>query len=124
MAETEKTLSDASTLSARMRKVIYTDRAGYKRAAMIRDDDPDEMASKGIPVDPPDLEHLDWEGIKRDIHNNLVSAGITTWADIVRGQNTVTGVVTRVLKKHIVRLYRFEEKERLEEMSNQEVTNG
>jgi len=93
-----------------MKKVVWTDRAGYLRAAMIRDDDPDEMAEAGIPLNPPDLEDLDWEGIKRDIHNSLVQSELYTWKDVLRLQNAISGIVSRVMKQHIVRLYRFEDK--------------
>ncbi len=109
MATTAEALKSASERGSRMRKVVYTDRAGYFRAAWIRDDDPDEMAEMGIPIDPPDLETLDWEGIKRDIHNALVHAELFTWQDVLRQQNSVGSLVARVIKRHIVRLYRFED---------------
>lgn len=92
-----------------MRTVEYEDRAGYIRATLIRDDDPDEMAEQGIPLEPPDLELLDWEGIRRDIHNSLVHARLFTWQDVLKKQNAVGGIVARVIKRHIVRLYRFED---------------
>lgn len=94
-----------------MRTVYYEDRAGYLRAAMIRDDDPDELAPAGIPLDPPNLEDLDWEGIKRDIHNSLVKANLFTWKDVLRQQNAISGIVARVLKRHIVNVYKFEEQD-------------
>lgn len=92
-----------------MKTVIYEDKGGYLRAAMIRDEDPDSMAAAGIPVEVPNLEDLDWEGIKRDIHNNLTRSGLFTWQDVLKRQNAITGIVSRVIKVHIVRLYRFED---------------
>lgn len=109
MASTAETLKSPGERGSHMRTVEYTDRAGYLRAALIRDDDPDDMAAQGIPLNPPDLETLDWEGIKRDIHNGLVHARLFTWADVLRQQNAVSGIVSRVMKRHIVRLYRFED---------------
>ena len=109
MAPTAEALQSSGERGSRMKKVVYEDRGGYLRAALIRDDDPDDMAPMGIPLDPPDLEKLDWEGIKRDIHNSLVHAGLFTWQDVLRQQNSVGSLVARVLKRHIVRLYRFED---------------
>lgn len=109
MATIAETLKGASERRNHMRLVEYEDRGGYIRAAWVRDDDPDDMAPMGIPADPPDLETLDWEGIKRDIHNQLVRAKLFTWQDVLRQQNSVGSLVARVMKRHIVRLYRFED---------------
>jgi hypothetical protein len=102
-----------------MKTVEYVDKGGYVRAAMIRDDDPPEMAAAGIPLEPPDLDDLDWEGIKRDIHNSLVHARLFSWKDVLKKQNAVSGIIARVLKRHVVRLYRFEDQH-----ANEEQTGG
>lgn len=94
-----------------MRTVVYTDRAGYLRAALVRDEDPDEMAAKGIPLNPPELEDLDWEGIKRDIHNGLINARLFTWADVLKKQNAVSNIIARVIKRHVIRVYKFEDQQ-------------
>lgn len=92
-----------------MKIEVYEDRRGYLRAAQIRDNDPPEMAPHGIPLDPPDLDQLDWEEIKRDIHNSLVRSRLFTWRDVLRRQNAISGIVARTIKAHIVRLYRIED---------------
>jgi len=98
-----------------MRSVLWTDRAGREHRSLVRDGDPDSQAPYGIPQDPPDLNQLDWEGIKIEIHNRLVKAGLVTWMDVQRGQNRITGIIQAVLKRKIVRLYR---QQQLEEERN------
>ena len=89
-----------------MRIVIYVDKEGLKRRALVRDADPDSAASKGMPAGPPDLELLDWDEVRRQIHNELADAELWTWDDVQRQQNGVSGVVRRVVIDRIIRLYR------------------
>lgn len=89
-----------------MKIVVWTDGGGYKRRSMLRDRDPDQMAPEGIPLDPPDLSQLDWEEIKRELHNALVDKGLSTWGDVQRQQNGVTSSILSVMKRRVVALYR------------------
>ena len=89
-----------------MRKIEHIDRHGYKHIRLIRDHDPDEAAEIGIPLEPPDVGGLDWEGIKRDLHNALVDRGLFTWQDVQRAQNALTSVAISVLRRRLVLLYR------------------
>ena len=59
-----------------MREVEWKDRHGYRHRSLVRDTDPDSAAENGIRQDPPDLDLLDWEGIKRDIHNAMIERRI------------------------------------------------
>jgi hypothetical protein len=65
-----------------MREVEWTDRHEYRHRALVRDTDPDSAAENGIQQDPPDLDLLDWEGIKRDIHNAMVERRVSTWESL------------------------------------------
>lgn len=94
-----------------MRKVIVEDRHGYKHAYLIRDNDPDEMAEMGIPLEPPDINRLPWEEVKRDLHNFLVEQGLFTWQDVQAGQNKITTITRTLLKRPLVLLYRLSDKE-------------
>ena len=89
-----------------MRTVIWEDRSGYTRASLVRDGDPDEAAEYGIPVDPPDVDKIDWEEVKRDLHNNLVRKGLFTYEDMQKAQNAIRSVVILALHKKVVDLYR------------------
>jgi len=95
-----------------MRKIVKTDRHGYRRAWLIRDDDPDETAEQyGVPLAPPDVEKLDWEEIKRDLHNALIDRGLYTWQDVQKAQNALGGIAQSVLRRRLVLLYRQEHQE-------------
>ena len=93
-----------------MRLIKWTDKDGYHHLSLVRDDDPDEFAPYGIPVDPPPLDLLDWEAVKRDLHNQLVDREITTWDDVVRTQDGVTNAVRSALVRRVVTLYRQEKR--------------
>ena len=89
-----------------MRRVIWQDEMGYMRASILRDDDPDDMARAGIPVETINLDDLDWDWLKRELHNTLVQSGLFTWDDVQRKQNGVTSAIQRVFKRSVVNLYR------------------
>ena len=91
-----------------MRKVIWEDRNGYVRASLIRDGDPDEAAEHGIPVDPPNLDRIDWEEVKRDLHNALVRKGLFTYKDVQRQQRGVTASIISVLRKRVIDIYKLD----------------
>ena len=99
-----------------MRQVKWTDRHGWNHLSLVRDGDPDEMAESGLLRDPPDVNGIDWEVVKRELHNRLVDAGLVTWADVQRGQKAVTGIVSAVLRRRVIGLYRLDDR--------QEAVNG
>lgn len=89
-----------------MRRVIWEDRDGYRHASLIEEGDPDEVAEYVIPVDPPDINQIDWEEVKRNLHNELVRRGLFTYKDVKREQRAITASVISVLKKRVVDLYK------------------
>lgn len=89
-----------------MRLVDWQDRAGRKRRSWVRDEDPDNMAEYGLPANPPDVELIDWEQVKRDLHNALFEMNIVTWDDVVKQQTSLQSAAITALKNHLVRLYR------------------
>lgn len=89
-----------------MRIVIWTDVDGYKHRSAIRDFDPDELAEHGISQDPPTIHDLDWEAIKRDLHNSLITRGLYDYNDVVRTQNGVTGAIISAMRGRLVTLYK------------------
>lgn len=89
-----------------MRPVQWTDDKGYYRLSLLRDNDPEELAPKGLPSGPPDINELDWEELKREIHNLLVSNRLLTWDDVKRSQNGITSIVNVTLKRELILLYR------------------
>lgn len=87
-----------------MRIVKFVDDKGYVRSTRIKDEDPDSYAKYGIPVEIPDLESLDWDGIKRDIHNALMEAGLYTIQDVMKAANAFAPATT-VLKRYLNEIY-------------------
>jgi len=92
-----------------MRRVTWTDDRGYKHSSLVRDEDSDDMASYGVLQDPPNLDELDWEGVKRDLHNYLVDAGLISWRD-VQERTGLRGAILSAMKRRLVYLYREAEK--------------
>lgn len=108
--ETLGEISEKESAGGRdMRKVITTDRRGFKRAWWVVDEDPDELAEQGIPLNPPDLDLLEWEEVKKTLHNMLVDRGLFTWKDVQRAQNGVTSAILTAMKRRVISLYRNRE---------------
>lgn len=90
-----------------LREVIWKDERGFVRKALVRNGDPDELAPEhGLPRDPPDLDGLDWEAIKRDLHNELTRRGLYDYQDVQRKQNSVSKAVRTVVTRRLLRLYK------------------
>ncbi len=94
-----------------MRVITWEDRNGYKRASLVRNSDPDSMGPQGVPLEPPDLADLDWDGVGKDIHNALVSQGLFTWEDVQRKQGPLLSIATRAVKRRLVVLFRQQQAE-------------
>ena len=89
-----------------MRLVQWTDTKGYVRQSFIKDDDPDDMAKKGIRHEPPDVTRIDWDEVQKDLHNELVRRGLISWADVQAQQSTLEPAILAVLKRRLIALYR------------------
>ena len=89
-----------------MRLVQWQDNKGYNRQSFVKDDDPDSMAKSGIRHEPPDVSRIDWELVKKDLHNELVKRGLITWNDVQAQQNTLQPAIASVLKRRLIALYR------------------
>jgi hypothetical protein len=90
-----------------LKKVPWQDAAGKRHIALVRDGDDEETARKGygIPVDPPDVEQIDWSGVARDLHNELLARDLITKDDVVRSQTGVTGAILAALRRKVLALY-------------------
>jgi len=91
-----------------MKTVTWTDNKGYRHEASIRDTDDATIAQKGkgLSLDPPDVSRIDWEAVKRDLHNDLLARGLTAHSDVEKQQNGVTGAVLAALRPKVLALYR------------------
>lgn len=93
-----------------MKLVTWTDDDGLKHQSYIKDHEPDHLASQGISNDPPSLDIIDWDEVKKVIWNRLVDQGIRDWSDIQRHQNAISSIVNSTVKKYIIALYRSVER--------------
>lgn len=90
-----------------MREVRWTDEDGFEHRSLIRDHDSDEMAPHGVPLDTFSVEdQIDWESVKRELHNLLVKSGLLTWEDVMRSQHGLKNISYRVFKPHLVRMFK------------------
>lgn len=90
-----------------MQKIIeLTDEDGYKRRYLVNEDDKDNAAEVGLDVGVPDLNQLDWEGIKRDLHNQLFDKRLFTIEDVRRQELGITTALRSVFLRNITNLYK------------------
>lgn len=89
-----------------MRPVVWTDQNGYRHRSFVRDADADAAAPGGVLTDPPDLGRLDWEAVRRDIHNALVDAGVSTWQDVQLKQAPIRGFILGAVQRRLTALFR------------------
>jgi predicted nuclease with TOPRIM domain len=64
------------------------------------------MAQSGIRHEPPDIERIDWDGVKRELHNELVRRGLVSWHDVQVQQGTLLPAITNSIKRQLIPLYR------------------
>lgn len=93
-----------------MRLVEWKDSDGYMRRRWLKDDDPDELGILGFPEEPPDLDSLDWNAIKANLHNQLTARGLYSFHDVQRSQNGVTAAIRSAIVRPLLDLYRQQEK--------------
>ena len=94
-----------------MKPVIYTDKNGYKRRSLVRDNDDESDGELGIPYGPPDIRQLDWDRMLKDMHNALASAGLFNWKDAQESRVGISAA-TSVLKRELIQLYREEDRDK------------
>lgn len=96
-----------------MKLVDWTDGRGWKRKSYIRDHDAETRAASGVPAGPPDIDSLDWNEIKRQINDFLVTNNLLTW-DAVQHSTLGLNGATAILKRHLTVLYRADDQARKE----------
>jgi hypothetical protein len=59
----------------------------------------------GIPCEPPDINQIDWEAVKRELHNLLVERQMDGMAAVQRKPELLKSAAQSVLYKRLVALY-------------------
>lgn len=93
-----------------MRKVQWVDENGWKHVSWLKDNEPDSKAPEGLSHDPPDINRIHWDEIKKEIHNRMVDMELNSWSEVVKHQNALTSIITGAVKRHLVFLFREGEK--------------
>jgi len=94
-----------------MRLTTYT-KNGKKHCVLLPEDTAGGAVVNpeyGVPADPPDIESMDWDAIKREMHNTLVDNGLTNWLDVQQSQVGFQSALS-VVKRYLIRLYRDQDK--------------
>ena len=94
-----------------MRRVKWVDSQGRTRISMVRDSDPDESAPQGIPIDVVDVYELDWEQIKLDLQNSLVSLDIVDWESAKFHHEHVAGAILSAVRRPLLLHLRTRERD-------------
>lgn len=89
-----------------MRLIFWEDERGWRHRSAVRDSDPDDFAQYGVYHDPPCVDDLDWDNIKRDLHNALVDRRLFEYSDITKQQDGIPSAILSVLRRRVIELYR------------------
>lgn len=89
-----------------MKIVIWTDDKGIKHRSILQEHQVETRPEEGYVSDVPDIFSLDWEQIKKELHNALTDRKLFTYEDVVHSQNGITGAVLLALRKRVKDLYR------------------
>jgi hypothetical protein len=91
-----------------MKTVEWTDAQGYNHRALIRDSDMPSVAhaGHGISADPPDVNRIDWEQVKHDLHNLLLAHKLITFDDVNTSAAPLGAVLIKALKAQVIQLYK------------------
>jgi len=100
-----------------MKTVSYIDNNGYNRVRTIRQSVPNKEAFRGIPSEPPDLSVIDWEEVRKELHNLLLARGLISLEN-VNHSKILQNSITSVLQPKIVALYLEQNKQ------EKEILNG
>lgn len=85
-----------------MKIVEYIDQNGLRQRSLIKEGDRPEW---GIHLSPPDVNRLDWQEIKVNLHNLLLDKQLLGMEDIQRHQQEFITCIVTALKKPLTRLY-------------------
>ena len=88
-----------------MKRVEWTDEKGWKRARLVQDEIL-QPVDEGVPLEPPDIERMDWNGIKRDLHNELFVRGLIDWQAVQQSRDGLTAAILAAIRRPLQNLYR------------------
>ena len=87
-----------------MKIVTYRDEKGRKRRSMIKDSDDVNKAPYGIPVNPPDIERIDWDAMKQAIEDFQFEYELYSLNELRNHPTGMQAIIT-TFKRYLVDLY-------------------
>lgn len=87
-----------------MKTVIYEDKEGKLHRTILRDNDPEDLADEGIPMNPPNIEDI-LEEAKIELHNELVRKGLFDVKSINDNRGAITSAVNKCITRKIIERY-------------------
>jgi hypothetical protein len=90
-----------------MKRVIWTDDKGWKHASIVKDDAKPKDYPMGLPSDPPDINQINWENVKRDLHNLFIDRGLYSWSDIQKPSAGFENAIRGILLKELILLFKL-----------------
>ena len=88
-----------------MKRVEWTDSKGWKHARLVQDDIL-QPVEEGVPLEPPDIERLDWDTIKKSLHNELFTRNLIDWKAVEQSRDGLTAAILAALRRPLQNLYR------------------
>jgi len=82
-----------------MNRVKWTDDQGYKHVSLTLGKPEDGM------ILDLDLSQMDWEAVKRDLHNRLVEKDLLKWQDVMDKGGLQSAIVSAV-KPHLIQVFK------------------
>jgi hypothetical protein len=84
----------------------YIDERGYRRRVLVRDGETDP--ANGVVQKDIDLDALDWDAIKHNLHTMLYDRNLLTLEDVQQHQEIFIQCIVTALKKPLLRMYQQE----------------
>lgn len=91
-----------------MKTVVYEEASGKLHRVTLPDSMEAALAEQGIPGDPPDINLLDWDALRIQLHNSLVKNDLFALSDLQRNDK-LKNVILTTFQRPITNLYREKE---------------
>lgn len=92
-----------------MKRVVYKNKQGVLRVALLRDNDDPNFPEIGIQLEPPPIRQAIMDAIP-EVESFLIGAGIDNYQDIVNHDGIISTAV-QIIRKSIVQAYKLKELE-------------
>lgn len=89
-----------------MRLVRYENEDGFLRQGFIKENMPASDADKGIEYNPPDLNRIDWDAVKREINNDLIKVDLITLKDVAKVNSPLSNIILSAIRPKLIQLYK------------------